>query len=92
MAPHSLTHSLLHCDVKFMESHFPAKEKSLIQSGLAPLSDHKFPKESNEDLDSSDLDLVTLNQPQQGLPSPGLPAQVTLPPQPQIVPPTTPGG
>ena len=52
-------------DVKFKESLFYAKEKSLAQPEPAPLSDHQFQKELNND-SNSDLDLVTLNQPPLG--------------------------
>ena len=50
------------CDVKFEEARFPAKESKLTQSILVPLSNHQIP-ESNNESDSSGLDLVTLAQP-----------------------------
>ena len=49
-------------DVKFEETCFPAKEPTLTQSILAPLSDCQIPESDNES-DSSGLDLVTLAQP-----------------------------
>ena len=57
-------------DVKFEESIFPVKEKSLPQTGPAPSSDCQFLKELNEDSDS-DPRLVTLDQPPQSPLSPG---------------------
>ena len=47
---------------------------------------HQFPEESKED-QNSDLDFVTLNQPQQSPTSPGPSAQVAVPPQPVVPPP-----
>ena len=49
-------------DVKFEETQFPAKEMKLTQSTPAPLSDFQIPESDNES-DSSGLDLVTLAQP-----------------------------
>ena len=46
-------------DVKFEETCFPAKESKLAQPILAPSSDHQIPESDNES-DSSGLDLVTL--------------------------------
>ena len=69
-------------DVKFKESIFPAKEKS-----LAPSSDHQFSNETNNDSDS-EPGLVTLDHPLIGPTSPGPSApraqllQPTLPPAP----------
>ena len=57
------------CDVKFEETCFPAKELKLTQSILVPSSDHQLPKSDNES-DSSGLDLVTLAQPPALLPTP----------------------
>ena len=54
--------SKISCDVKFEETHFPAKESKLAQPILAPLSDCQIPESDNES-DSSGLDLVTLAQP-----------------------------
>ena len=50
------------CDVKFEETHFPAKESKLTQSIPAPLGDRQILESDNES-DSSGLDLVTLAQP-----------------------------
>ena len=60
-------------DVKFEETQFPTKEMNLTQSTLVPLSDHQFPESDNE-YDSSGLDLVNLAQPPTKPPSPGLSA------------------
>ena len=49
-------------DVKFEETQFPAKESKLTQSIPAPESNHQSPESDNES-DSSGLDLVTLAQP-----------------------------
>ena len=49
-------------DVKFEETCFPAKESKLTQSIPAPLSNRQSPESDNES-DSSGLDLVTLAQP-----------------------------
>ena len=46
-------------DVKFEETHFPAKELKLTQSVPAPQGDCQSPESDNES-DSSGLDLVTL--------------------------------
>ena len=78
-------------DVRFVESWFPAKEKSLAQPGLALLNDHQFSEKSNHDDSDNNLGLVTLDQPSQGPTSPGPPSQVVQPP-PQILPPALPGG
>ena len=49
-------------DVKFKETQFPTKEMILAQPDLAPLSDHQHLESDNES-DSSGLDLVKLIQP-----------------------------
>ena len=49
-------------DVKFEETHFPAKELKLQAAIPAPLSNCQSPESDNE-TDSSGLDLVTLAQP-----------------------------
>ena len=59
--------------MKFEETQFPVKETKLTQPALAPLSDHQIPESDNES-DSLGLDLVTLAQPPNRPPSPGLPA------------------
>ena len=67
--------------MKFKESHFPANETATAENQILEtsktmtLSHCQIPKESDNDSDSSDLDLVTPNQPQQGPPSPGPSAQ-----------------
>ena len=58
------------CDVKFVETQFPAKESKLTQSILVPLSDHQLSESDNES-DSSGLDLVNLTQPPTWPPIPG---------------------
>ena len=60
-------------DVKFEETQFPAKELKSTQSVPAPSSGHQIPESDNES-DSSGLDLVNLAQPPTRPPSPGLPA------------------
>ena len=77
-------------DVKFEESIFPVKEKSLPQMGPAPSSDRQFLKELNEDSDS-DPRLVTLDQPLIGPTSPGQSTPKAQLPQP-VIPPAPPGG
>ena len=57
-------------DVKFKETQFPAEETKLAQPTLAPLSNHHIPESDNES-DSSGLDLVNLAQPPTRPPSPG---------------------
>ena len=49
-------------DVKFEETHFPVKESKLTQSIPAPESNRQSPESDNES-DSSGLDLVNLAQP-----------------------------
>ena len=61
------------CDVKFKETCFPVKESKLAQPILAPSSDHQMHESDNES-DSSGLDLVNLAQPPTRPPSPDLPA------------------
>ena len=56
-------------DVKFEETCFPAKESKLTQSIPAPLSNCQIPESDNES-DSSGLDLVTLAQPPTKPPTP----------------------
>ena len=58
------------CDVKFEETCLPAKEMILAQPDLAPSSDCQFLKSDNES-DSSGLDLVKPVQPPTRPPSPG---------------------
>ena len=58
-------------DVKFEETQFPAKELKLTKLVLAPASDRQIPESDNES-DSSGLDLVNLAQPPTKSPSPGL--------------------
>ena len=74
-------------DVKFEETRFPATESKLTQSIPAPLSDRQIPESDNE-LDSSGLDLVNLaNPPQQLIPSQtalGPSSQSTTPPSPLL--------
>ena len=65
-------------DVKFKETQFPAKESKLTQSIPAPLSDCQIPESDNES-DSSGLDLVNLAHPPTRPPSPGLPALGSTP-------------
>ena len=60
-------------DVKFEETQFPVKESKLTQLVLAPLSDCQIPESDNES-DSSGLDLVNLAQAPTRPPSPGQPA------------------
>ena len=60
-------------DVKFEETQFPAKESNTIKSVLAPRSNRHIPESDNES-DSSGLDLSNLAQPPTRPPSPGLPA------------------
>ena len=60
-------------DVKFEETQFPAKESILAQSNSAPLSDCQIPESDNES-DSSGLDLVNLAHSPARPPNPGLPA------------------
>ena len=87
------------CDVKFEETCFPAKEMKLAQSTLAPLSSCQIPKSDNES-DSSELNLVNLAQPPTRPPSPGLsalgqtaiPSQLSGPPSSPIAPPWVPQG
>ena len=72
--------------MKFQESQFPAKEKSLAQPGPASLNNCQFSKILNQsDLDN-DLGLVTLDQPLEGQTSPRQPAQTAQPSQPLILP------
>ena len=60
--------------MKFNESQFPVKEKSLAQPGPVPLSDHQFLNKLDSHKDSDDdLDLVTLDQPLTGPSNPGPP-------------------
>ena len=92
-------HFKISCDVKFKETHFPAKELKLAQSTLVPLSDHQIPESDNES-DSLGLDLVNLAQPPTRPPSPGLPAsgqtaqpsQSVRPLSPPLAPPWAPQG
>ena len=70
-------------DVKFEESQFPAKESNLTQSIPAPLSNCQIPESDNES-NSSGLDLVTLAQPHAIPPTPHHTALRPLsPPTPQ---------
>ena len=84
-------------DVKFKETQFPAKELKLAQLILVPFSDHQIPESDNES-DSSGLDLVSLAQPPTRPPSPGLPALGSMgsqnagPLSPPIAPPQAPRG
>ena len=64
-------HFEISCDVKFEESRFPAKEKSLAQPGLAPLSDCQFQNKLSQEDSDNDLGLVILNQPPPDPTSPG---------------------
>ena len=84
-------HFKISCDVKFDESQFPVKEKSLAQPGSASLNDHQFSKKSTQGESDDNLGLVTLDQPPQGPTSPGPPAPVAQPPQPLILPLSPPG-
>ena len=74
-------------DVKFEETRFPVKESKLTQSIPAPLSDRKIPESDNES-DSSGLDLVNLaNPPQPLIPNQtalGSSSQSTRPPSPPL--------
>ena len=85
------------CDVKFKETQFPAKELKSTQLIPVPWSDHQTPESDNES-DSSGLDLVNLAQPPTRPPSPGLPAsgssgsQSAGPLSPPIAPPQAPRG
>ena len=54
-------HFEISCDVKSEETQFLAKELKLTQSVPAPLSDRQIPESDNES-DSSGLDLVNLAQ------------------------------
>ena len=80
-------------DVKFEESHFPAKEKATVEKKFlenpktTTTSHCQIPQELNDDSDLSNLDLVNLTHPTQGPPKPGPPAQRTPQPQPPVVPP-----
>ena len=56
--------------VKFEEMQFPARETSLTQSTMAPVSDHTIFLLDNES-DTSGLDLVKLAQPPTRPTSPG---------------------
>ena len=56
--------------MKFEETQFPVKEMILAQPDPAPSSDCQFLKSDNES-DSSGLDLVKLVQPPTRPPSPG---------------------
>ena len=74
-------------DVKFEETHFPAKESKLTQSIPAPQCNHQIPESDNES-DSSGLDLVNLADPPQSLipnqTAPGPSSQSTRPPSPPL--------
>ena len=70
-------------DVKFKETRFPAKELKLTQSIPAPLSNHQIPESDNES-DSSGLDLVNLAQPPTRPPTPGQTALGPRPPDPPL--------
>ena len=84
-------HFKISCDVKFVESQFLVKGKSLAQPGSASLNDHQFSKKSTQGESDDNLGLVTLDQPPQGPTSPGPPAPVAQPPQPLILPLSPPG-
>ena len=72
-------------DVKFEETRFPATESKLAQPILALLSDHQIHESDNES-DSSGLDLVTLAQPPTIPPTPQHTALRPLsPPTPQAL-------
>ena len=71
-------HFKISCDVKFKETQFPVKELKLTQSIPAPLSDRQIPESDNES-DSSGLDLVNLAQPPTMPPNPGVPALGPIP-------------
>ena len=82
-------HFVISCDVKFEETQFPVKELKLTQSIPVPLSDCQIPESDNES-DSSGLDLVNLDQPPTRPPSPGPTAsgpssQRTRPPSPPLL-------
>ena len=70
-------------DVKFEETQFPVKEAKLTQSILAPSSHCQIPESDNES-DSSGLDLVNLDQSPNGPPIPGQTAPSTTPPSPPL--------
>ena len=74
-------------DVKFKETHFPAKESKLTQSISVPLSDRQIPESDNES-DSSGLDLANLSNPPQiptpNQTAPGPSSQSTRPPSPPL--------
>ena len=74
-------------DVKFEETRFPAKESKLTQSIPVPLSDCQISESDNES-DSSGLDLVNLaDPPQPSIPNqtaPGPSSQSTRPPSPPL--------
>ena len=60
-------------DGKFEETLFPVKETKLAQPTMVPSSDQQFPESDNES-DSSGLDMVNLAQPPPRPPSLGQPA------------------
>ena len=76
-------------DVKFEETLFPVKELKLTQLIPVPLSDCQIPESDNES-DSSRLDLVNLAQPPTRPPSQGLPASGSTPHGPQCARPLSP--
>ena len=69
-------------DVKFEETCFCAKEMTLAQPGPVPSSSCQIPESDNES-DSSGLDLVKLAQPPIMPPSPGHSTQRQTAPLPQ---------
>ena len=78
-------------DVKFAETHFPAKEMTLIQPGPAQERFHQVLKSDTES-NSLGLNLVKLAQPPTRPPSPGqsAPRQPAIPPQNPMFPPALP--
>ena len=78
--------------MKFDESQFPVKEKSLAQPGPVSSDDHQLSEKLNQDDSDDDLGLVTLDQSPQGPTSPGPSAQLAQLAQPLILPPAPPGG
>ena len=66
-------------DVKFKETRFPATESKMTQSFPAPPSDRQIPESDNES-DSSGLDLVNLAQPPTRPHTPGHTASGIPPP------------